>query len=131
MATNPNDRCVAVYGTLRRGADNDITRMRPAPTLVGEARLAGVMYDLGAYPGVVLGGAGQVVAEVYRIGAEVERQLDELEAVYPQQHDEYAKRHVHVTTLQGETHECIVYEINPKYTQGAVVILSGDWMRCR
>lgn len=131
MDATCNDRCVAVYGTLRRGDDNDINRMRPAPTFVGEARLAGVMYHLGAYPGVVLGGAGQVVAEVYRIGAEVERQLDALEAVYPQQRDEYAKRHVRVTTLLGETHACIVYEINPRYIQGAATIPSGDWVRDR
>ena len=128
MYSAHNDRCVAVYGTLRRGDDNDITRMLPAPTFVGEGRLAGVMYHLGAYPGVVLGGPTQVVAEVYRISAELERQLDELEAVYPQQSDEYAKRHVRVTTLQGETLECIVYEINPRYIQGAAAIPSGDWV---
>jgi len=123
-----HDRCVAVYGTLRRGGSNDITLMLPAPCFVGEARLAGVMYHLGAYPGVVLGGTGQVVAEVYRIAAALERQLDELEAVYPQQSDEYAKRHVRVTTLQGETLECIVYEINPQYIRGAAAIPSGDWV---
>ncbi|MES3012052.1 MAG: gamma-glutamylcyclotransferase family protein [Pseudomonadota bacterium] len=123
-----NDRCVVVYGTLRRGDDNDITRMRPAPTFVGAARLAGVMYHLGAYPGVVLGGSAQVVAEVYRIGASLEAQLDALEAVYPQQSDEYVKRHINVTTEQAGTWPCIVYEINPKYTTGAPVIPSGDWV---
>lgn len=123
-----NDRCVVVYGTLRRGDDNDITRMQPAPTFVGSARLAGVMYHLGAYPGVVLGGSAQVVAEVYRIGAWLEAQLDTLEAVYPQQSDEYAKRHIDVTTEQGVTCRCIVYEINPKFTVGAPVIPSGDWV---
>jgi len=128
MDSTRNDRCVAVYGTLRRGDDNDITRKLPAPTFVGEARLAGVMYHLGAYPGVMLGGPGQVVAEVYRISAELERQLDALEAVYPQQSDEYAKRRMAVTTLQGETLECIVYEINPSYTGGAAIIASGDWV---
>lgn len=128
MTAGNTDRFVAVYGTLRRGDDNDITRMFPAPSFVSEARLAGVMYHLGAYPGVVLGGTGQVVAEVYRIGAALERQLDELEAVYPQQSDEYAKRYVRVTTLQGETLECIVYEINPQYVRGAAAIPSGDWV---
>ena len=53
-------RHVFVYGTLRRGGSNDITRLAPAPRFVGSAQLAGQMYDLGAYPGLILGkGDGQ------------------------------------------------------------------------
>ena len=49
------DRHVFVYGTLRRGGDNDITRLHPVPVWVGAATIKGVLYDLGRYPGVVLG----------------------------------------------------------------------------
>ena len=38
---------VFVYGTLRRGEDNDITRLLPPPRFIGVARIAGTMYDLG------------------------------------------------------------------------------------
>lgn len=131
MEAAGNDRCVVVYGTLRRGGSNDITRMRPAPAYVGPASLSGVMYHLGAYPGVVLGGPGRVVAEVYRMSRALEQQLDVLEAVYPQQSDEYTKRCIDVTTAHGQVHRCIVYEINRRYTADAPVIASGDWLAGR
>ncbi len=34
---------VFVYGTLRRGEVNDITRLRPAPRFVGDAHVAGLL----------------------------------------------------------------------------------------
>ena len=74
-----------VYGTLRRGDDNDINRLQPAPVFVGEARIKGRMYHLGRYPGVLLGGPHDVAGEVYAISAELERVLDEIEELYPQQ----------------------------------------------
>ncbi len=121
---------VFVYGTLRRGDDNDITRLQPEPRFIGRATVHGTMYHLGAYPGVVLGGAGVVSGEVYAITLALERLLDEIEALYPQQTDEYFKRRVPVE-VHGERLECIVYEINPSYTVGARTILSGDWVRDR
>jgi gamma-glutamylcyclotransferase (GGCT)/AIG2-like uncharacterized protein YtfP len=121
---------VFVYGTLRRGDDNDITQLEPAPRYVGAAVVQGTMHHLEAYPGVVLGGAGEVRGEVYAIEASLERKLDEIEAVYPQQTDEYFKRRISVE-VGGELLTCIVYEINPQYIQGTRTILSGDWVRDR
>ena len=118
---------VFVYGTLRRGDDNDITRLAPPPLFVGNAVIAGTMHHLGAYPGVVLGGAGRVVGEVYAITPALERLLDTIEAVYPQQTDEYFKRRIPVE-VQGERLTCIVYEINPRYIAGRRTLLSGDWV---
>lgn len=120
------ERHVFVYGTLRQGGDNDITRLRPAPRYVGAAMVAGTMYDLGRYPGVILGGESQVVGEVWRIDAELERVLDEIEELYPQQSDEYAKRLVAVS-VDGQTLQCVVYEINPLYVSGKNVVRGGDW----
>ena len=117
---------VFVYGTLRRGEANDITRLEPAPRFVANACIRGVMYDLGAYPGVVLGGEGLVEGEVYAITPALERQLDEIEEVYPQRRDEYFKRRITVVVPAGPL-ECIVYEINAAYVAGAARIASGDW----
>lgn len=126
-------RCVFVYGTLRRGQANDITRLRPAPRLLGRARVRGRLYHLGAYPGVVLSGDGWVLGEVYAIEAALEARLDEIEMIYPQQRDEYVKRQLPVTVqLAGGGEavvECLCYEINPAYLQDAPLIASGDWMQ--
>lgn len=118
---------VFVYGTLRRGDDNDINRLSPTPRALGNATVRGTMFHLGAYPGVVLGGQGIVTGEVYAISERLQQVLDEIEEVYPQQRDEYFKRVVPVT-VQGEAVLCVVYEINPRYIVGRPVIDSGDWV---
>lgn len=119
-----------VYGTLRRGDDNDINRLRPPPEFVGEARIKGRMFHLGRYPGVLLGGAREVVGEVYAISAELERVLDEIEELYPQQTNEYFKRELSVE-VAGRHIWCIVYEINPEVVEGKPEIASGDWVQGR
>lgn len=131
-------RYVFVYGTLRRGDDRDITRLSPAPRFVAMGVIPGLMYHLGAYPGVVLGqdsdavgeAAGHVVGEVYAIEPALERILDEIEEVYPQQKDEYCKRQIPVKVGACEF-PCIVYEINPAYVKGQPVIASGDWVKAQ
>ena len=127
-------RHVFVYGTLRRGDVRDITRLRPAPQFVGMASVAGVLYDLGPYPGVVLGGLIRVTGEVYAISAGLERQLDVIEEVWPQQTGEYRKQAVRVLLDQPQSPSgavalgCLVYEINPALVAGQAVITGGDWL---
>lgn len=127
-------RHVFVYGTLRRGDVRDITRLRPAPQFVGLTSVAGVLYDLGPYPGVVLGGPARVTGEVYAISAELERQLDVIEEVWPQQTGEYRKQAVRVLLDQPQALsgavalDCLVYEINPARAAGQAVITGGDWL---
>lgn len=120
-------RHVFVYGTLRRGGRNDIARFRPEPFFVANAAIAGTLYDLGAYPGVVLGGKRLVVGEIYRIEPEVEAALDVLEEVAADDAGEYIRRHV---TLEAgaQQFECLVYEIHPSRVAGRAVIRSGDWI---
>ena len=60
----------------------------------------------------------------------LERKLDEIEMIYPQQRDEYFKRDIKVT-VGGQKLDCIVYEINPAYVQDKPVIASGDWVKDR
>lgn len=130
-------RHVFVYGTLRRGDVRDITRMYPAPQFVSLASVAGTLYDLGPYPGAVLGGTGRVTGEVYVISAELESQLDGIEEVWPQQTGEYSKQQVRVQVrrpgMAFEPYEldCLVYEINPARAAGKPVIASGDWLESR
>ena len=121
---------VFVYGTLRRGQANDITRLVPAPRFIAPATVSGTLYDLGAYPGLVLGQGGPVQGEVYAITPALERQLDEIEEIYPQRRDEYRKRRINVVLPEGPL-ECIVYEINPAYVVGAAAIPGGDWIQRR
>ena len=138
IATPPSARHVFVYGTLRRGDDNDITRLLPSPQYVGDAEIVGVMYHLGAYPGVILAqppvdherAMGRIVGEVYAIQPALEAKLDEIEMIYPQQRDEYFKRQIQVI-VGGQRLDCIVYEINAAYVQNKPVIGSGDWVKGR
>jgi gamma-glutamylcyclotransferase (GGCT)/AIG2-like uncharacterized protein YtfP len=126
----PAARHVFVYGTLRRGDDNDITLLLPTPRFVGKAQIAGSMFHLGGYPGVTLGGTGVVQGEVYAISESLERVLDGIESEYPAQADEYYKRDIEVT-VDGVLFGCIVYEINSAYTVGKPSIASGDWVKNR
>jgi gamma-glutamylcyclotransferase (GGCT)/AIG2-like uncharacterized protein YtfP len=126
----PEELLFFVYGTLRQGDDNDITRLSPAPRLIGTAQIRGTMYHLGAYPGMTLSGEGQIVGEVYAVSAELEAKLDAIESEYPAQSDEYAKREIEVQ-VQGRMQRCHVYEINPAYVVGKPIIASGDWVKDR
>jgi gamma-glutamylcyclotransferase (GGCT)/AIG2-like uncharacterized protein YtfP len=130
----PEAKLFFVYGTLRQGDDNDITRLAPAPEFIGPAAIQGTMFHLGGYPGVTLGvglgGTGQIVGEVYAVSSELEKKLDAIESEYPAQTDEYVKREIEVN-VQGQTRLCHVYEINPAYTQGKPIIASGDWVKDR
>lgn len=130
--TTPATRYVFVYGTLRRGDVRDITRLQPPPEFVGMASVAGALYDLGPYPGLLLGGAGRVRGEIYAISAELERQLDEIEEVWPQPTGEYCKCEV-VVQREGAGSAagpvCLIYEINASLLTGRALIASGDWRR--
>lgn len=120
-------RCVFVYGTLRRGGSNDITRLLPAPRFVGPAQIQGTLYHLGGYPGLVLGDGGAVVGEVYAIEPGLESHLDGIEEIHGRPDDEYFKRKVRLL-VDGDPVDCLVYEINPDRLTAAPRIDSGDWI---
>lgn len=135
----PTARHVFVYGTLRRGDVRDITRLQPAPRFIGYASVPGQLYHLGSYPGVVLGGDIEVKGEIYAITPELERTLDEIEEVWPQQTGEYTKRVIEVrlgevspdavAEFDGRaTLDCIIYEISPARIVNQTLIEGGDWL---
>lgn len=123
----PIQRYVFVYGTLRKGQERDINRLQPAPLFVGNSQINGVLYNLGSYPGVRLDGLNSVQGEIYQITPELERQLDEIEEVWPQQTGEYVRREV-VVQSAGVALICLVYELVETRTHSRVVIESGDWL---
>lgn len=129
-----NSRCVFVYGTLRRGEQRDINLLKPAPVFVGTSRVNGTLYHLGDcnYPGLRLGGTTWVHGDVYQITPELERQLDEIEQVWPIETAEYSRRDVCLTVRQPSGNEveltCLSYEISERRALGMAVIASGDWL---
>jgi len=145
-------RHVFVYGTLRRGEERDINRLQPAPRWVGQASVAGTLHHLGSYPGLVLGGQALVRGEVYEISLELERQLDEIEEVWPQPSGEYIRREVpvaldhspadqsdHQAAHQAASPQqtepgtviCLLYELAPGRARDKPVIAGGDWTQRR
>ncbi|RYF29846.1 MAG: gamma-glutamylcyclotransferase [Comamonadaceae bacterium] len=120
-------RHVFVYGTLRKGERNDIHRLSPAPRFVGTGKVKGLLHLVSWYPGLVLGGEGEVFGEVYEITPELELRLDEIEEVHPEPTNEYFKREITVH-VDGRAIECLVYEINPERVEGKAFIASGDWI---
>lgn len=124
----PGERHVFVYGTLRAGGRNDIARFAPPPRRVADAEVAGTLYDLGAYPGMVLGGTTRVKGEIYAIDAQLEATLDRLEEVADDDSGEYVKRWLRVQSFGGRTFDCLVYEIHPSRIEGRAVIAGGDWI---
>jgi gamma-glutamylcyclotransferase (GGCT)/AIG2-like uncharacterized protein YtfP len=68
-----------VYGTLRSGGG--AAGLLRGCRLVGTGSGEGTLYDLGAYPALVLDGRGPVEGEVWRCPAEALDRLDEYEGV--------------------------------------------------
>ena len=126
--TSQTLRYVFVYGTLRSGQERDINSLQPVPRFIGNAQVKGALYNLGYYPGLRLTGEQQVQGEVYQITPELERQLDEIEEVWPQSNGEYAKRDISLTCDSMEL-TCLVYEVSDARSKGCGVIESGDWVK--
>jgi gamma-glutamylcyclotransferase (GGCT)/AIG2-like uncharacterized protein YtfP len=122
-------RYIFVYGTLRRGGRNDITRLQPAPRYVGMGEVKGILYHIDWYPGLTLGGeeAVTVVGEVYEIEAALECVLDGIEGIVDAEHSEYFKREIAVD-VQGRALHCLLYEVNPSRVRGKQRIGHGDWI---
>ena len=131
----PRVRHVFVYGTLRRGEQRDINRLRPAPRWVGQASVPGHIVELGRYPGLVLGAPGHVTGEVYEISAALERQLDVIEEVWPTPNGEYVKCEMAVRleceAAPSQDVVCLVYALAPGQASGKTVIAGGDWVSYR
>src|SRR5215210_5615888 len=76
-----NKHLVFVYGTLRRGSVRAMSIRFPNSTFIADAKVSGSLYDLGAYPGLLLNESNSlVIGEVYEVDDEILNELDEFEA---------------------------------------------------
>ncbi|YCM45492.1 gamma-glutamylcyclotransferase family protein [Verrucomicrobiaceae bacterium 227] len=115
-----------VYGALRKGASND-WRMKEVRWL-GAAEVAGTLVKIDWYPGLVLGGERVVLGEVYEIGAELLKELDEFEGIglTDERNGEYHRIRSEVR-LNGRPTEVWIYEWL-KGIEDYEVLESGDWL---
>lgn len=113
---------VFVYGTLLKGLERHQT-LRNSHFL-GPALLSGAcLYDLGAYPGAVLG-AGEITGELYEVSAEVLAALDVIEEYQPNAPEEslYLRQKLPVRLFaNGETVAAYTYLYNGDMSQASLI----------
>lgn len=114
---------VFVYGTLRAGGKGAISIRFPTSKFIAEAKVSGSLYDLGAYPGLLLNESNPLVTgEVYEVDDETLTELDAFEAT-----SNYLRKQVEIS-LDFERRMCWVYEPNPEFYSLHTLITSGDWI---
>jgi gamma-glutamylcyclotransferase (GGCT)/AIG2-like uncharacterized protein YtfP len=118
-----NKHLVFVYGSLRRGGAGAMSIRFPKSRFVAEAKVSGSLYDLGAYPGLILDeSASLVVGEVYEVDDEILKQLDDFESS-----SHYWRKQVKIS-LGTHIKKCWVYAPNPEAFSKQTLITSGDWI---
>ncbi|WP_206952000.1 gamma-glutamylcyclotransferase family protein [Trinickia acidisoli] len=129
-------RHVFIYGTLRAGEINDIGLAAArhgigTPRLIGRAAVAGRLYDLGDYPGLVQDEtAGLVRGDVYEIDEALVPVLDDIEGVHTGTDSVFKSREV--TAAVGDSPlRCFFYPIDDVSAMGRPRIEAGDWVSYR
>jgi gamma-glutamylcyclotransferase (GGCT)/AIG2-like uncharacterized protein YtfP len=122
------DRLFA-YGTLMAGySRHPLLGEDAVPE--GPARIRGSLLDFGAYPGLVLDGAGWVAGELYRVPDAAARlpRIDRAEWYDPadERGSLYVRRRVTVEQAGGASREAWAYVYNGPAGRGTR-IPSGDW----
>ncbi|HEV7376687.1 MAG TPA: gamma-glutamylcyclotransferase family protein [Pyrinomonadaceae bacterium] len=118
-----NKHLVFVYGTLRRGGAGAMSIRFPDSKFIADATVSGSLYDLGAYPGLLLNESNSlVIGEVYEVDDEILNKLDDFEAS-----SNYWRKQVEISL---DTHRKIgwTYEPNPEFYSHSTLITSGDWV---
>jgi gamma-glutamylcyclotransferase (GGCT)/AIG2-like uncharacterized protein YtfP len=114
---------VFVYGTLRRGGAGAMSIRFPDSKFIAEAKVTGSLYDLGAYPGLLLNeSSSPVIGEVYEVDDELLTKLDEFEAS-----SHYLRKQVEIS-FGNDRKLCWIYEPDPEFYSLQTLITSGDWM---
>lgn len=114
---------VFVYGTLRRGGARAMSIRFPNSQFIADAKVSGSLYDLGAYPGLVLNDSNSlVVGEVYEVDDELLKELDDFEVS-----SSYRRKQVEIS-LDTQRRICWTYEPNPDFYSFRTLITSGDWI---
>jgi gamma-glutamylcyclotransferase (GGCT)/AIG2-like uncharacterized protein YtfP len=112
-----------VYGTLRLGGSNAMTRLHPGSKFIGNASLAGRLYDMGGYPAIVIDGTARTVAgEIYEVDDATLASLDEFET-------EAGYDRVQIDAAgDGGITRCWMYRPEPEMCSGKPLVASGDWI---
>lgn len=107
------------YGTLRKDAKGG-HNLYPGLTYVETLKIPGQIYDLGWFPGIVLGLSGSVVCDKFIVdGEETWDHLDAYEGCYEAAGWLY---------LRKRFQDGFVYEYN-RSVKDKVLISSGDWVK--
>jgi gamma-glutamylcyclotransferase (GGCT)/AIG2-like uncharacterized protein YtfP len=118
-----NKHLVFVYGTLRRGNAGAMSMRFPNAKFIEDAKVSGSLFDLGAYPGLLLNESNSlVVGEVYEVDDEILNELDEFEAS-----SNYWRKQAEVS-LETHKTKCWIYEPDPESYTLLNLIPSGDWI---
>jgi gamma-glutamylcyclotransferase (GGCT)/AIG2-like uncharacterized protein YtfP len=118
-----NRHLVFVYGTLRRGDAGAMSIRFPTARFIADARVDGSLYDLGAFPGLLLGESNSpVIGEVYEVDNELLKELDDFEAS-----SHYLRKQVEIA-LGMHRNTCWVYVYDPDFYSPDTLITSGDWI---
>ena len=118
-----NKHLVFVYGTLRRGGALAMSERFPGSKFIADAEVSGSLYDLGAYPGLLLNESNSlVVGEVYEVDDEILKRLDDFEAS-----SNYRRKQVEIS-LGSRREACWTYEPDPDFYSPHTLITSGDWI---
>ena len=117
---------IFVYGALRKGASND-WRMKDAHWM-GPAEVKGTLVKVDWYPGLVLGGEHVVKGEVFEVGPDLLKELDEFEGIglEDERKGEYHRIKTEVI-FEEEPLSVWIYEWL-KGVEGYPVVESGDWL---
>jgi gamma-glutamylcyclotransferase (GGCT)/AIG2-like uncharacterized protein YtfP len=108
---------------LRRGGAGAMSIRFPTSRFIADAKVSGSLYDLGAYPGVLLNESNSlVIGEVYEVDDEILNMLDDYEAS-----SDYWRKQVEISV---GTHRrmCWIYEPNHEFYSHRSLITSGDWI---
>jgi len=114
---------IFIYGSLRRGSPNEMSKRFPTSKFVAEATVGGRLYDLGEYPGLVSGASQSlVIGEVYEVDDELLSNLDEFEAS-----TNYLRKQCEIS-FADQVETGWAYEPDPDFYSFQTLITSGDWM---
>ena len=95
----------------------------PNSKFVADASVGGSLFDLGAYPALLINESNSVViGEVYEVDDEILNKLDDFESS-----SHYWRKQVKIS-LGANTKKCWVYAPNPESYSHRTLITSGDWI---
>jgi gamma-glutamylcyclotransferase (GGCT)/AIG2-like uncharacterized protein YtfP len=126
MLNSKNRQYLALYGSLMQsmGGLRNFCQQNELK-FIDQCQIKGCLYDLGDYPGLVLGG-GSVIGELYQVtDHSILKKLDAYERFYPDNQKNSLYLRIKVELIHPDQHAW-VYAYNQP-VDSAEKIESGDW----